>query len=112
MFSARQTGRWVCRACRNQRNQRRQFGSTLWRWQGVEGFPPGLVLRAKKMAIQHAELERKAAAMTEYTPQSIQIYKRISELAEVAAQLKELEETQKVIQHSATDNRTSMISAK
>jgi hypothetical protein len=49
------------------------------------------------MALQHAELEQKAAAMTEYTPQSVQLYKRISELADVAANLKEFEETRKVV---------------
>ena len=54
------------------------------------------MLRARKMALHHQELEQKAAAMTEYTPQSIQLYKRISELADVAANLKEFEDAHAV----------------
>ena len=48
------------------------------------------------MALQHQELEAKAAAMTEYTPQTVQLYKRISELADVATNLNQFEEAQKV----------------
>ena len=97
MFATRQTGRWVCRACRDSFHQKRLFGLTQWRWRDIEGIAPSLILRARKMATQHTELEQKAAAMTEYTPQSVQLYKRISELAAVAENLKELEETQKVV---------------
>ena len=38
--------------------------------------------------------------MTEYTPQSVQLYKRISELAEVATNLKEFEDAQTVTEES------------
>lgn len=100
MFVGRQTGQWICRTCRKHLYenicQRRSFRGTLLRWQTVEGVPPGLILRARKMALQHQELEEKAAAITEYTPQSVQLYKRISELADVATNLKEFEDAQTV----------------
>jgi hypothetical protein len=104
MFVGRQSGQWICRACRtnlyNHALQRKSFRTSSLRWQSVEGIPPGLILRAKKMALQHQELEQKAAAMTEYTPQTVQLYKRISELADVAANLKQFEESQKVCRKS------------
>ena len=48
------------------------------------------------MALQHQELEQRAASMTEYTPQSVQLYRRISELADVSANLKAFEDTHTV----------------
>jgi hypothetical protein len=57
---------------------------------------PGVLALARKMASQHKELEQKAAALTEYTPQSVQLYKRISELEDVAKNLTNFEQTQKV----------------
>ena len=107
MLVARQTGHWVCRTCRrdilNRSSQKRLFETTLVRWQSVEGVPPGLILRARKMALQHQELEQKAAAITEYTPQSVQLYKRISELAEVATNLKEFEDAHTVYPSETLD---------
>jgi len=44
------------------------------------------------MALRHKELEEKVAAMTDYTPQSVLMYKRISELSEVSANLNAFEE--------------------
>src|SRR5271169_3073892 len=100
MFVGRQTGQWICRTCRKHLcrsgYQKRLFGTTLPRWQSIEGVPPGLILRARKMALQHQELEEKAAKITEYTPQSVQLYKRITELADVATNLKEFEDSQTV----------------
>ena len=96
MLVGRQTRQWICRTCQrdtvNRSTQKRSFWTTLSRWQSVEGVPPGLIIRARKMALQHQELEQKAASMTEYTPQSVQLYKRISELADVSANLKEFED--------------------
>lgn len=48
------------------------------------------------MTLLHQQLEQKAAEMTEYTPESAQLYRRISELAQVATNLKEFEDAQKV----------------
>jgi len=48
------------------------------------------------MALRHKELEEKVAAMTDYTPQSVLMYKRISQLSEVSENLKSFEETLKV----------------
>jgi hypothetical protein len=67
-------------------------------WQSVEELPAGLVLRAQKMAQLHKDLEKKAATMTEYTPQTVQLYKRISELADVAENLRAFQEARKVFQ--------------
>jgi hypothetical protein len=101
MLVGRQTGQWICRICRkgisNSIFHKRSFQATRLRWQGIEGVPPGLILRARKLALQHQELEEQATKITEYTSQSVQLYKRISELAEVTANLKEFEDTQKVI---------------
>jgi hypothetical protein len=100
MFVGRQTGQWICRTCRKHlyRNgyQKRLFWIAPSRWQNIEGVPPGLILRARKMALQHQELEEKAAKITEYTPQSVQLYKRITGLADVATNLKEFEDAQTV----------------
>ena len=100
MLVGRQTGQWICRTCQrdilNRSIQKRSFWATLSRWQSVESVPPGLILRAQKMALQHQELEQKAASMTEYTPQSVRLYKRISELADVATNLKEFEDAHSV----------------
>jgi hypothetical protein len=77
-------------------------------WQTVEGVPPGLIHRARKMALLHQELEQKAAEITEYTPESVQMYRRLSELAQVATNLKELEDAQKVFsRQKSTYVRTS-----
>jgi len=79
--------------------QRRTFRTTLpWR-QAIEELPPALILRAQKMALQHKELEEKVAAMTDYTPQSVLMYKRISELSEISATLKAFEKAIKVCEH-------------
>jgi hypothetical protein len=48
------------------------------------------------MALQHQELEKKVAAMTDYTPESILIYKRISELSDISTNLKAFEQAKKV----------------
>lgn len=48
------------------------------------------------MALELQELEGKAAAMTEYTTQSVQLYKRIRELTSVVSHLKELEDSHTV----------------
>jgi hypothetical protein len=56
------------------------------------------------MALKHQELEAKAAAMTEYTPQTVQLYKRISELADVATNLNQFEEAQKVCHKRSCPN--------
>lgn len=104
MFVPRVGGQWICRACRNSlaENQigKRLFQSTRWRGQSVEELPAGLILRAQKMARQHRELEQKAAIMTEYTPQTVQLYKRISELEQVATNLKEFQDARKVTEES------------
>ena len=96
MIVRRHTGQWICRTCRrdilDRSIQKRSFWTTPSLWQSLEGVPPGLILRARKMALQHQELEQKAASLTEYTPQSVQLYKRISELADVATNLKEFED--------------------
>jgi peptide chain release factor 1 len=84
------------RALGNVNYQCRGFSGSTARWQIAEEFPPGLILRARKMAKQCQELEQRAASMTEYTPQSMHIYKRISELSEVASNLKQFEEAQNV----------------
>jgi hypothetical protein len=97
MLVGQQTRKWICRVYYRKIYHKRLFSTSLLRWQDVEGVPPGLIVRARKLAQQHQELEQKAAEMTEYTPQSIQIYKRISELASVASNLKEFQETQMVI---------------
>jgi hypothetical protein len=100
MFIGRQTGKWVCRACRKQVygnvSGRRLFQTSALQWQNVEGVPPGVIHRARKMALLHRELEQKAAEITEYTTESVQLYRRISELAQVATNLKEFEDAQKV----------------
>jgi len=100
MFVGRQTGRWVCRACRKQLYGNaignRLFRTNVARWQNVEGVPPGLISRARRMAQLHEQLEHKAAELTEYTPESVQLYRRISELAQISTNLKEFEEAQKV----------------
>lgn len=66
------------------------------RGQNDEGMNLGVLQLARKMAAQHKELEQKAAAITEYTPQSVQVYKRISELENVVNNLNSFEKTQKV----------------
>jgi hypothetical protein len=100
MFTARLRGQWICQACRKSlitnALQRRTFRATVLRRQTVEELPPGLILRAQKMALQHQELEKKVAAMTDYTPESVLIYKRISELSNVSTNLKAFEQAQKV----------------
>jgi hypothetical protein len=48
------------------------------------------------MALQHQELEQRAASMTEYTPQSVQLHRRISEIADVSANLKAFEDAHTV----------------
>ena len=100
MFVARHSGGWICRQCRNaitnNNNRKRGFQSSVWRWQSVEELPPGLILRAQKMVRLHKELEQKAASMTEYTPQTVQLYKRISELEQVATNMKAFQEARKV----------------
>ena len=48
------------------------------------------------MALLHQQLEEKATEMTDYTPESVQLYKQISELSQVATNLKEFEDAQKV----------------
>lgn len=92
---------WVCSACRKRIfdgvKTKRAFTATATIWQAVEGMHPGVIQLARKMASQHKELEQKAAAMTEYTPQSVQLYKRISELEDVAKNLNNFEETRKVM---------------
>jgi hypothetical protein len=91
---------WICSACRkrifDRLQAKRAFAATTTRWQTVEGMHPGVLALARKMASQHKELEQKAAALTEYTPQSVQLYKRISELEDVAKNLTNFEQTQKV----------------
>lgn len=62
----------------------------------MEELPQGLILRAQKMALQHKELEEKVASMTEYTPRSVLLYKRISELSEISANLQAFEEAKHV----------------
>jgi len=100
MFVGQRTGQWACQACRkriyNNINTKRLFGNTVLRWQSVEGVPPGLIVLARKMAVQYQELEKQAAATTEYTPQTVQLYKRIGQLSDVATILKELEDAQTV----------------
>lgn len=100
MFVPQFSRQWICRACRNSlaKNQigKRLFQSTRWRGQTVDELPAGLILRAQKMAQQHRELEQKAASMTEYTPQTVQLYKRISELEQVTTNLKEFQDARKV----------------
>jgi len=64
----------------------------------VEELPAGLILRAQEMARQYKELEAKAASITEYTPQTVQLYKRISELEEVATNLKAFQDARKVFE--------------
>jgi len=95
------TRKWVCDGCRrcifDSFRTARALTTTASRWQNVDEMHPGVIQLARKMAAQHKELEQKAAAMIEYTPQSIQIYKRISELENVANNLKSFEETQKVL---------------
>lgn len=108
MFVGQQTAKWVCRACRKQLYGNtfgnRHFRTSVLQWQNVEGVPPGLIHRARKMAILHQQLEQKAAEMTEYTPESAQLYRRISELAQVAANLKEFEDAQKVFATKEPDS--------
>ena len=95
------TRKWVCDACRicifDSLWTARALTTTASRLQNVDEMNPGVIQLARKMAAQHKVLEQKAAAMTEYTPQSIQIYKRLSELENVASNLKSFEETQKVL---------------
>ena len=55
------------------------------------------------MALRHKELEEKVAAMTDYTPQSVLLYKRISELSEVSANLRAFEETLNVCDNVTTE---------
>ena len=64
----------------------------------MEELPAGLILRAQEMARQYKELEAKAASITEYTPQTVQLYKRISELEEVATNLKAFQDARKVFE--------------
>jgi len=108
MFVGRQTGKWVCRACRKQiygnASGRRLFQTSALQWQNIEGVPPGVIHRARKMALLHQELEQKAAEITEYTPESVQLYRRISELAQVATNLKEFEDAQKVFPQKNFDS--------
>src|SRR5579859_2050502 len=96
------TRKWVCDACRrcilDSFRTARALTTTASRWQNVDEMHPGVIQLARKMASQHKELEQKAAAMTEYTPQSVQLHKRISELEDVAKNLKNFEETQNVIE--------------
>jgi len=56
------------------------------------------------MAEQCQELEQQAASLTEYTPQSIHIYKRISELSEVTSSLKQFEDAQTVLSTTTLPN--------
>ena len=92
---------WICGTCRkrifNGIQMKRTLTVTTSRWQSVEGMHLGVIQLAWKLASQHKELEQKAAAMTEYTPQSVQLYKRISQLEDVANNLNKFEETQKVV---------------
>ena len=99
MFTLRVTGQWVCQTCRQRTfrfYQGRLIQNAALLRQNVDGMPPGLLLRARKMALLHQELEQKAASITEYTPQSARLYKRLSELAEVSTDLKAFEEAQRV----------------
>lgn len=100
MFTARLRGQWICQTCRKSLITnvvpRRAFRATVPRRQSVEELPPGLILRAQKMALQHQELEQKVAAMTDYTPESVLIYKRISELSDISTNLKAFEQAKKV----------------
>jgi len=72
----------------------------VFRRQALEELPPGLILRAQKMALQHKELEEKVAALTDYTPESVHLYKRISELSEISTNLKAFEDARKVLDPS------------
>jgi hypothetical protein len=100
MFTGRIRGQWICQTCRKSlitnAIQRRTFRTSVLRRQTVEELPPGLILRAQKMALQHQELEQKVAAMTDYTPESVHIYKRISELSDISTNLKAFEQAKKV----------------
>jgi hypothetical protein len=102
MFASRQTVAWICQACRQEfpfnkfNTLIRSFHFTAKTCQETESIPSGLILRAQKLAQQHRELEQKAAQITDYTPQSIQLYKRISELSQVTTNLKEFENAHKV----------------
>ena len=100
MFVGQRTGQWICRTCQNNLRYhilpKRLFSAYSMVWQATQSLPPGLILRAQKMALVHAELEKKAAAMTDYTPESVQLYKRINELADIASNLKEFEDAQTV----------------
>ena len=100
---------FLCRTCRqniyNTRHFKRTVSVNASQLHIVEGVPPALIARARKMALQHQELEQKAASINEYTPQVIQLHKRISELAQVAENLKELEETHAV--SPSTRSRTN-----
>ena len=91
---------WICHTCRrsilNCTTPKKQFQTAPLRWQIVQGIPPRLILQARKMALELQELEGKAAAMTEYTTQSVQLYKRIRELTSVVSNLKELEDSHTV----------------
>jgi hypothetical protein len=90
---------FLCRTCRQNiysRHFKRTLSVNASQLHKVEGIPPALIARARKMALQHQELEQKAASLNEYTPQLIQLHKRISELAQVAENLKELEQTHAV----------------
>jgi len=91
---------FLCRTCRqniyNTKLFRRTVSGDASQLHNVEGIPPALIARARKMALQHQELEQKAASINEYTPQLIQLHKRISELTQVAENLKELEENHAV----------------
>ena len=108
MLVGRQTNKWICRACQKESYGKRLFHYTGWKRNGAEGVPTGLILRAKKFAQQYRELEQKAAQTTEYTPQTIQLYKRINELSEVANNLREFENTQDVcLCRKLIDIRTS-----
>jgi hypothetical protein len=98
MFAIPRAGKWICRTCRRRpHNTQRGFHYAATLWQDGGRVSAGLIKRARKLARQHKELEEKAAAMTEYSPESIQLYKRINELSEVASQLDALEDSQKVL---------------